>query len=613
MRKLEPLPRPVHSRLGAALAALGLLAVLVAALAPSPSAAAKPPAKTITDIFAVAYDAKVTYQHHLALPEYRETQSVTYNLHERLREVTFVDGLLQVDKSAPINTTVKGKATIEAEQDDGDRLDCEGTEIKLRGIVGIGRDAKGIWFVPAHSAAPQGTCVSTEGAHPPFDLTVPWAGVGNGLTAGPNGAARFPVTPKSIDVPSWSKPFRFVFADEKCPNYDPSMTISCSYVIAGKLTLTRVDRTEEVNGEVLLPALDPPQLNKAKTKATTTIECQSGCDVEALIGVFGGTAKHPKVTPLHKRKVHLPADRPTTITMPVTAADRAAAKQGLLVMTLRAAGGKQQVYPLALGGLPNAPGISARRGGTAPAAPGGTRNLILPQTASLRGGSVTLPVSNPNGFRARGSLELRLGKRSLGRTPLAIPAHDERKLTVKIDAAGRAALAQRKAPRVTAVLSFRDQAGHLRRTTRTIVLAPAPGGAPTPNTPKDPTDPMPETPAGPDGAYKGADGLTMIVAGGKVTSFNGRITTYCTTAEEQKSVAFGMFGDDPAPVVASDGSFAYEATTNYGFVKLKYEGRLSGDTAAGKLVVEDRSPISTDDGRLDFDYCFAGADWSATR
>ena len=104
-----------------------------------------------------------------------------------------------------------------------------------------------------------------------------------------------------------------------------------------------------------------------------------------------------------------------------------------------------------------------------------------------------------------------------------------------------------------------------------------------------------------------------MVAEGKVTAFNGQISTYCTASEEQKTVAFGMFGDDPDPVVGADGSFAYEATTGYGFVKLKYEGRLSGDTLTGKLVVEDRSPISTSDGRLEFDYCFAGADWTATR
>lgn len=195
-----------------------------------------------------------------------------------------------------VDIRTKGKATVEANQDDGEWLNCGGTEIKVRGIVGIGRAENGFWFLPAHSAAPSGTCVSSEGAHPPFDLTVPWPGEGH------DGAKTFPATVKSIDVPGWSRPFRIVFEDEKCPNYDPTMTISCSFVIQGKLTLTRVDREEEVNGEVLLPALDPPKLNPRKNKVTTTIECQSGCDLEALIGVFGGTPKHPKVTPCTRRR-----------------------------------------------------------------------------------------------------------------------------------------------------------------------------------------------------------------------------------------------------------------------------------------------------------------------
>lgn len=346
MRKLTALPSPFPPRPAAALGAVALLAALVAALLPGPATAARPAATTVTDVFAVTYDAKVTYRHHLALPEYNETQDVTYKFHDRLADVTFVDGLLQLDKAAPINTTVKGRATVEAAQDDGERLSCGGVEIKLRGIVGIGRTAKGLWFLPAHSAAPEGACVSTEGAQPPFNLTVPWPGEGGGLSVGPSGAVKFAASAKSIDVPRWSKSFLISFADEKCPNYDPSMTISCSYVIDGKLTLTRVDRKEEENGEALLPALDPPRLNPPKTKATTRVECQVRCDVEALIGVFGGTAKHPKITPLHKRTVHLAAGKPTTITMPVTAADRAAAKRGLLVMALRAEGGKQQVYPL---------------------------------------------------------------------------------------------------------------------------------------------------------------------------------------------------------------------------------------------------------------------------
>jgi hypothetical protein len=262
---------------------------------------------------------------------------------------------------------------------------------------------------------------------------------------------------------------------------------------------------------------------------------------------------------------------------------------------------------IAAGAALPAPGGGAATGGA-------VRNLTLPERAQLRAGVVTVLVSNPNGFPAKGSLELRLGKRQLARTSMAVPAHRGRKVAVRLGRSARAALAKQKAPRLNAIASFRDPGGHPHRTTGTIVAARTGGGAPSsPLPPRGPSAPAAEPDVGPDGVYHGSDGLTMIIAAGKVTSFNGEITTYCTNSERQKSVAFGMFGDDPAPTVAADGSFAYEATTGYGFVKLKYEGTVSGDTAGGKLVVEDRSPMSTSDGRLEFDYCFAGADWAATR
>jgi hypothetical protein len=576
---------------------LSALLFLLAALAVLPAAAAaKPTARTVTGIFAVTYDARVSYKHHFALPEYSETQNVSYGMHGRLPEVRFVDGLLQTDQSRVVDIRVKGKATVEAHQDDGDSLNCEGTDIGVRGITGIGRTDGGIFFLPAQSSAPTGTCLSTEGARPPLDLTVPWPGQGH------EGAQIFPVTAQSIDVPKWSKPFRIVFEDEKCPNYDPESTVACSLVMKGKLTLTRVDREEEVNGEVLLPALDPPKPNRQGTKVTTTVECQSRCDIEVLIGVFGGTPKHPKVTPLHKKKVHLRADRPTTIAMPLSARDKALAQQGLLVMTLRAEGGKEQVYPLILGGLP-----SLAQAGKSTARP-----LAFSGPATLKGAGVTVPVTNPNGFRAKGSLELRLGKRRLGGSALAIPPHGRRVLTVRLDAAALGSVQAAGARRLGVSATFRDPAGRLRHTAGTVALAaPSPGNPPPPGTPTGPTAPEPSS--GPDGTYHGADGLTVLVVGGKVTAFNGQISTYCTASEEQKTVTFGMFGDDPDPQIGPDGSFAYEATTGYGFVKLKYEGRLSGATMTGKLVVEDRSPMSTSDGRLEFDYCFAGADWTATR
>lgn len=323
--------------------ALVILAALAAELTVIPAATAKPAARIVTDVFAVTYDAKVTFEHHKAHPEFSGEDEVRYQVHGRLPELTFVDGLLQTDQSAVVKAKVKGFVGSEVAQSDGWSMNCVGTAIKVRGLVGIARVDQGISLLPALSTEPKGRCLDSDGERPPLFLDVPWPG--EGLT----GAKTFPLTPKSIDVPRWSKPFRIVFEDEKCPNYEPELTISCSFVLVGKLTLTRVDREEQVNGEVLLPALDPPKLDPRKNQVTTTIECQSGCDVEALIGVFAGTPEHPKVTPLHKKTVHLEAGKPTTVSMPVTAQDRAVAKGGVLVMSLRAKGEKEQIYPLALG------------------------------------------------------------------------------------------------------------------------------------------------------------------------------------------------------------------------------------------------------------------------
>jgi hypothetical protein len=82
------------------------------------------------------------------------------------------------------------------------------------------------------------------------------------------------------------------------------------------------------------------------TLPDVTFECAKACEIEALIGVFGGTRKHPKVTPIRSRKMRLKANTATTVSLPVNAKARAAAKQGRLVMTLKAKGGKRQIYPL---------------------------------------------------------------------------------------------------------------------------------------------------------------------------------------------------------------------------------------------------------------------------
>ncbi len=47
-------------------------------------------------------------------------------------------------------------------------------------------------------------------------------------------------------------------------------------------------------------------------------------------------------------------------------------------------------------------------------------------------------------------------------------------------------------------------------------------------------------------------------------------------------------------------------------MKLKFDGRISGETAKGKLVAEDRSPL-LGTGRFEFDYRFAGKEWTLRR
>jgi len=110
----------------------------------------------------------------------------------------------------------------------------------------------------------------------------------------------------------------------------------------------------------------------------------------------------------------------------------------------------------------------------------------------------------------------------------------------------------------------------------------------------------------------------MVIENGIVQNFNGTITLYCTKQAKQETVTFAMIGDDPKPHVAADGSFAWEATKNYGFQKLKFSGRVSGGKATGKIVVEDRPLIQGADPvtgmpRIEAEYCFAGADFALTR
>ena len=110
----------------------------------------------------------------------------------------------------------------------------------------------------------------------------------------------------------------------------------------------------------------------------------------------------------------------------------------------------------------------------------------------------------------------------------------------------------------------------------------------------------------------------MVIGHGVVQNFNGTMTLYCTKQKQQETVTFAMVGSDPKPHVAADGTFAWEATKDYGFQKLEFSGRVSGGTVTGKMMVEDRPLIPGTDPvsgmpRIVPEYCFAGAKYTLRR
>ncbi|MDW5592743.1 hypothetical protein VSS74_00240 [Conexibacter stalactiti] len=235
--------------------------------------------------------------------------------------------------------------------------------------------------------------------------------------------------------------------------------------------------------------------------------------------------------------------------------------------------------------------------------------------AATKKGVVTIALANPYDVALKGSLTLKQGSRKAGSAKVSLTARGNRSLTVKLSKPAARTLAKKRSLKLSATLTLRGPSGKAR-TTRATVTAKL-GPAPRRGTPTRPGNDGGRTGggrsgAGFDGTYRAPDGQVMVVENGRVLSFSGTITTYCTKSSKQKNVSYGMFGDDPDPTVAADGSFAYEATRGYGFIKLKFDGRINGDVVTGKFNVEDTSPL-LGTGRFEFDYCFAGKDYSLSR
>ncbi|MDO8188268.1 hypothetical protein Q5424_13715 [Conexibacter sp. JD483] len=224
--------------------------------------------------------------------------------------------------------------------------------------------------------------------------------------------------------------------------------------------------------------------------------------------------------------------------------------------------------------------------------PKGGPALRLPAKARAGAdGAVALQLANPYAAALTGSVTLKQGRARLAGTRLSLAAGGSRTLRLRLGAAARRALAGGATLRLTLTTTLKAKGGKARTTTRALTVLSS---------------------TAVDGTYRASDGQVMVVRGGVVTTFSGDITLWCTRAKVQKRVAYFMGSDDPDPLVGGDGSFAWEATKGYGVVKLKFDGRVNGRTASGKLVVEDRSPL-LGTGRFEFDYCFAGKKWTLRR
>lgn len=227
----------------------------------------------------------------------------------------------------------------------------------------------------------------------------------------------------------------------------------------------------------------------------------------------------------------------------------------------------------------------------------------LPDRAAVTGRTLVLPVKNPGSTAVRGKIDLKQGRQRLGPVTFHIGAKAQQRVRIKLprNLAGR--IAKQGRAKLRLVVKVRTDGGRGRTIRRSLIAVRKPrsgggrGGARV--------SPF-------DGTYRESNGWTMAVEDGVVKGFSGSISTYCTVSGRQKNVYFAMIGDDPFPTVAQDGSYSWEATRGYGFVKLKFEGRIVKGVARGKMMVEDRSMI-LGSGRIEFDYCFAGREYKLTR
>lgn len=305
--------------------------------------------------FRVEYELTVTSNHRLEASGTVLSEALSYTVSGQLPEARFEDRVLQGDVSSTLSTAVTGTMSTAFSNPEGTSSSCSGGPTQVTGIVGLGHvtGTTDLWFLPAVGALATGTCQDTDGGTPEGVLTVgvpkPKASTVVGVRPG---AQRLETRFAELDGGTWSRPIKLSYAGQECLRH-PEEGGTCTVEITGTLRFTRTGRrlVENPEDDLLAPVETPrkPRLDGRKQNGKATVRCPQACDIEALIGVFGQKNGKPHISHPVRRKQRLRAKGTTTVTVPLDARLRKAARAGTAVMALEVrTGGKRRraTYPL---------------------------------------------------------------------------------------------------------------------------------------------------------------------------------------------------------------------------------------------------------------------------
>jgi len=335
------------------------LALVAGAVLPAAASAGT----TIVNDYAVSYDMEVTYEHNQYWGEnVADTANVTYKLSGDLGHAIFEDDTLKAPVAAPIDVTTDTTTKTTHTNPLGTSGSCEGGKGTVRGTGNLAMTKGGqLWFAPVIGAEVTAQCSDTDGRNqtsvlrfsaiqgdpPPTGLTdaVPWFGFGFGVG-------------ESYDRIGFRTPFAVRAKSRRCPGHDVASTTKCDLLIKGELLFVSIHRTKKKNDRVEIKGVKvtgQPKLDKARTKATTTVRCPRACQVDIGIGVFKPPTRKAPMAPFARKRVKLERGGEKTVTVKLDAADRARiGKSGALAQVSVKVGARTQVgtYPLALPPIP---------------------------------------------------------------------------------------------------------------------------------------------------------------------------------------------------------------------------------------------------------------------